>query len=57
MIKTIEQAKAIQKRRVKAEKRGYAKAVRRFLRRECSTVYKEVKAHFPVVWDGKKEAA
>jgi hypothetical protein len=33
MITSIEQCKEIQKRRVQAKKRGYAKAVRNFLRR------------------------
>ena len=49
MIKNIEQAKKIQARRAAAKKRGYAKAVRRCLKREAGD-YQKVKKSLPVFW-------
>ena len=49
LIKNIEQAKKVQARRAAAKKRGYAKAVRRCLKREASD-YQKVKQSLPVVW-------
>ena len=56
MIKTIEQAQKIQKSRVKAGKRGYAKAARRFLKREYPNSYKIRKSALDVAWPAKAKA-
>lgn len=47
MIKSIEQAQRIQEQRVKAGKRGWAKAVRRYLLWEHKDHYKIVKYGLP----------
>lgn len=39
MIKTIEQARRIQAKRIKARKRGYAPAVARFVKRWMKTSF------------------
>ena len=45
------QAYAVQQRRVNAGKFGYAKAVRRFLRREVlADDYQKARALLPVLW-------
>lgn len=49
MITSTAQAKRIQERRVAAGKRGYAKAVRRFLLQGSN--YQEAKAQLPVTWE------
>ena len=58
MVKLIEQAKKIQNARVAAGKRGYAKAVRRFLLREHAPRfdrYEHAKKSLPVAWPAKKK--
>ena len=52
MIKSMEQAKAVQEHRIKNGKRGYAKAVRRFCLRQATDHlgYKELRAMLPVSW-------
>jgi len=53
MVKSFEQAEAIQKRRSDAGKRGYAKAVRRavsrFVSRESGD-YRNAMSTLPVFW-------
>ena len=49
MIKSQEHAQAVQKRRHESGKRGYAKAVRRFMRRSGDS-YTAMKAGLPVRW-------
>lgn len=51
MIKTHAQAVAIQDRRVKAGKRGYAKAVRRYLQAKRAGTYLDARNQLPVRWD------
>ena len=50
MVKTIEQAKAIQSRRAKSGKRGYAKAVRRYLKRNHADDFLAIKNNLAVAW-------
>ncbi len=50
MIKNFDHAVEVQKRRVKAGKRGYAKAVRRFLLRDKGLNYKAFKPLLPRNW-------
>jgi hypothetical protein len=61
MITTLLQAKAVQTRRVAAKKRGYSKAVRTFLRKECTKAvgsgtnfdvneYMDLRSTLPVTW-------
>lgn len=50
MIKDFEHAQAVQERRVKDNKRGYAKAVRRFLLRDRGINYEAFKPLLPVRW-------
>lgn len=57
MITSIEQATAVQTRRVAAKKRGYSKAVRTFLVKECTDVnsfnvqeYTKLRDAMPVTW-------
>lgn len=54
MIKSLEQAIATQKRRAAQQKRGYAKAVRRFLKRTHSDDYKYLKRSLAVFWVPEK---
>lgn len=56
MIKSYDQCLETQKRRVKAGKRGYAKAVRRYLLKFVSDYldYKSLKNGLPVTWKKKK---
>lgn len=53
MIETLDQAKAVQTRRMLAKKRGYAKAVRRFLKRGHYGSYGAVRAKLNVIWPDK----
>lgn len=68
MIKTFEQAMAVQERRVKAKKRGYAKSVRRWIRLEAILMadegdgktfaiadYHYMQQRLPVLWNIKKK--
>ena len=50
MIKSLEQANRVQKNRVVSGKRGYAKAVRRFLLREYSEAYLKERAKLIASW-------
>lgn len=50
MIKDLPQAAKVQERRAKQGKRGYAKAVRRALRRIESDNYQELRGRLPVNW-------
>lgn len=43
-------ARQVQERRIAAGKSGYAKAVRRFLRRVAGTQYRQARAQLPVRW-------
>lgn len=53
MIKTQEQASKVQQRRADSGKRGYAKAVRRYLLRTShADTYRVYKARLPVYWGG-----
>lgn len=62
MINSFQQCLEIQKRRVAAGKRGYSKAVRRFLRATAKIEgnedesYKVLIAQMPVNWEKKEEA-
>lgn len=56
MIKTYAQAVAIQGRRVKSGKRGYAKAVRRYLLATRAGTYLDARNQLPVRWDRPKLA-
>ncbi|WP_159321688.1 hypothetical protein [Spiribacter roseus] len=49
MIKDEKHASAVQERRYALKKRGYAKAVRRFMRRAGDS-YSDIKAALPVRW-------
>ncbi|QGM21459.1 hypothetical protein GJ672_03700 [Spiribacter sp. 2438] len=49
MIKDRKKAAAVQERRFAARKRGYSKAVRRFMRR-AGDQYSAIKAELPVRW-------
>ena len=53
MITTLEQAKRIQTERSKSGKRGVAKAVRRFVRRQYPDDYRSTLNEFPVNWASK----
>jgi len=44
MITKLQHTKDVQNRRMRLGKRGYAKAVRRFLKRECPDTYLETKS-------------
>lgn len=55
MIKNIEQAVAAQARRIDAGKFGFAKAVRRYLRRKHRLDYQAVRASLPVAWPSRQE--
>lgn len=56
MVRTEVQATEIQKRRVAQNKRGYAKAVRRWLRTiEDDDEFKSVRGRLPVTWDRPKK--
>ena len=57
MIKTPQQATLIQTRRVAAGKRGYAKAVRRFMAHKFEATYRAQMNHLPVVWTKTKNVA
>lgn len=60
MIKTIGQARCVQLRRVVAGRYGYAKAVRRFVSRDCALSceeYYRVRNALPVLWPALKVAA
>lgn len=50
MINTLEQAKAVQARRASRGLRGYAKAVRRYLKKNFSDQYLAVREEFEVRW-------
>ena len=50
MIRSYPQAVAVQKRRVLAGKRGYAKAVRRFCASVYASQYREKIDELPVNW-------
>ena len=50
MIKTTKQAKAVQQRRFNAQKRGTAKAVRRFYKVLAPKDYKAHMCALPVIW-------
>lgn len=50
MIKTMEQAVKIQQTRANLQRRGYSKAVRRYLLANHRTMYIETKASLPVYW-------
>ena len=50
MIKSSKQAAAVQKRRIKAGKRGYSKAVRRYFLRIDSFNYRANMSDMPVSW-------
>ena len=54
MIKTFRQAALVQDRRADSGKRGYAKAVRRFLLREYPDLYQSRKQSLTVVWPKPK---
>lgn len=56
MITDFKQAKAIQKNRMKLQKSGYAKAVRRFLKRVYPDDYQTRKRSLPVYWKPVSEA-
>jgi len=51
MIKDMRHAELVQSRRIDAGKRGYAKAVRRFLLRDHGLNYKALKPFLPVMWN------
>ncbi len=50
MVRTIDQARDIQRRRVAVGLRGYAKAVRRFFRRKHPENYQDMKSGLMVRW-------
>jgi len=53
MIKTLQQAREVQIRRVSAGRFGYAKAVRRYLMREHKQQYQIIKKNLSVVFPKK----
>ena len=55
MIKTFAHAAAIQDRRADSGKRGYAKAVRRYLLRQYPDLYLSRKQSLTAVWPKPKE--
>ena len=55
MIKSFVQACDVQNRRAHSGKRGYAKAVRRYLLRDRKAEYKDRKQLLTVVWPKPKE--
>ncbi|MER2493397.1 hypothetical protein [Catenovulum sediminis] len=57
MITSLKQATAVQKRRAGSGKPGYAKAVRRYLKRKHAGEYKTVKKDLPVFWGVETKAA
>lgn len=57
MIKAMIQAVAVQKRRVDSGKRGYAKAVRRFIASANTGSYRETMNSLPVNWLRPKASA
>jgi hypothetical protein len=54
VIKSLAQAIATQKRRAAQQKRGYAKAVRRFLKRNHGDDYKKERGKLEVFWVPEK---
>lgn len=57
MIKSYEQAMAVQDRRANSGKRGYAKAVRRYLLNNHKDRYQSRKAALKAIWPKKKKKA
>ena len=55
MVKNLDQANKIQQHRIDSEKRGYAKAVRRFVQRNHKNDYRNVMAGLPAYWGPKRE--
>ena len=54
MIKNLEHCEAIQKRRATAGLRGYAKAVRRYLKHNYPSFYSDMISRLPVGWPAKR---
>jgi predicted AAA+ superfamily ATPase len=54
VIKSLAQAIATQKRRAAQQKRGYAKAVRRFLKRNHASEYLKERGKLEVFWVPEK---